>query len=228
MPLKQLHELINLEDPGWPLVQKRVAEATNPVEILPPPDDASREKSLLAAQVTTRCPMGAIIYESGGIFVDHCWLCILGAGHPRLPRSLRSWNFGRSFSVSGQQPPFILVADDVVGGFFAIDGGGLGIEDGKVCYHASNTLKWENTEKGYSDFLVWRFRGDLAKYYDTQRWSGWPDEAQTLAEDQVFGIYPFLSAAGPPVSEPSRLPISIAEIYDLHIGMRAAKRVQKS
>jgi hypothetical protein len=226
MPLKQLQELINREDSGWPLVQQWVAEATNPVEVLPPPDDASRERSLLATQVTTRSPMGAIIYESGGILVDHCWLRILGAGHPRLPRSLPGWNFGRSISVSGQQPPFVLVADDVVGGFFAIDGGGLGVERGKVCYHAPDTLKWENTEKGYSDFLVWCFRGDLAKYYEGMRWPGWLHESEALAGDHVFGIYPFLSAADPPLGERSRRPVSIAEIYDLHIGMRATENVQ--
>jgi hypothetical protein len=111
--MKPLHELINRDDPGWALVQQWIAEATNPVEVLPPPDDAGRERALLDAQVTTRSPMGAIIYESGGIIVDHGWLRILGAGHPRLPRSLPAWNLQRSCSVSGQPPTFLLIADDV-------------------------------------------------------------------------------------------------------------------
>jgi Protein of unknown function DUF2625 len=86
MPMKPLHELINRDDPGWPLVQQWVVEATNPVEVLPPPNDATRERALLDMQATTRSPMGAITYESGGIFVDHGWLRILGSGHSRLPR----------------------------------------------------------------------------------------------------------------------------------------------
>jgi hypothetical protein len=162
--------------------------------------------------------MGAIIYESGGLLVDHGWLRILGSGHPRLPRSLPTWNFGRSFEVSGQKPLFVLVADDVVGGFFAIDGGGLGFQQGKVCYHAPDTLRWENTEKGYTDFLIWCFKGDLKLYYDTMRCPEWEQETQRLAGDQVFGIYPFLSSAGPPVSERNREPVSIAEMYKLTIG----------
>ena len=97
MALKELHELINGDDPGWPLVQLWVREARNPVEILPRLEDAVRERALVAAQVTTRSPMGAIIYESGGILVDHGWLRILGSGHPRLPRTLPGWNLGRSF-----------------------------------------------------------------------------------------------------------------------------------
>lgn len=228
MALKELHELISQEDPAWPLVQQWVAEATNSVEVLPPPDNATREQALLATQVTTRSPMGAIIYESGGILVDHGWLRILGSGHPRLARSLPRWNFGRSIFVSGQQPPFILVADDVVGGFFAIDGGGFGLERGKVCYHAPDTLTWENTEKSYSDFLVWCFRGDMAKYYETMRWPSWREELRAVSGDQMFGIYPFLSASGPPIGERSRKPIGIAEVYDLHIGRRAGESVEQS
>jgi len=216
--MKPLHELISRDDPGWPLVQQWVGEATNSVEVLPPPDDDARERALLDTQVTTRSPMGAIIYESGGIFVDHGWLRILGSGHPRLPRSLPAWNFKRSHSVSGQPPPFLLVADDVVGGFFAVDGGGLGLERGKVCYFAPGTLAWESTQLGYSEFLVWCFRGDLAKYYEDVRWPGWQDEARAVRGDQALSIYPFLSCAGPPIAERSRRPVSISEIYDLHVG----------
>ena len=167
--------------------------------------------------------MGSIIYETGGILVDHGWLRILGSGNSRLPRSLPSWNYGRSFFVSGEQPSFLLVADDVVGGFFAIDGGGLGIERGKLCSHAPDTLAWENTGKGYSDFLTWCFRGDMAKYYEAMRWTGWRTDLYSLGGDQAFEIYPPLATNGPPIGERSRKPVNIAEIYDLHIGRRTTR-----
>jgi hypothetical protein len=221
--MKSLRELINQDDPGWPVVQRWIAEATNPVEVLPPPDGATREKALVGTQVTTRSPMGAIIYESGGLLIDHGWLRILGSGHPRLPRSLPDWNFGRSHSVPGQFPAFLLVADDVVGGFFAIDGGGLGFERGKVCYFAPDRLAWENTGKAYSDFLGWCLRGDLNRYYENARWPGWQKEIQSVGGDQAILIYPSLFCDGPPVSERQRRPVSISEIYDLHIGGAASK-----
>jgi hypothetical protein len=170
--------------------------------------------------------MGSIIYESGGILVDHGWLRILGAGHPRLPRSLPSWNHGRSFSISGERPSFVLVADDVVGGFFAIDGGGLGMETGKICYHAPDTLAWENSGCGYSDFLLWCFSGDIAQYYETMRWPSWREDLRAVNGDQVFGVYPFLSTNGPPIGERSRKPVSISEVYDLHIGRRAGESIE--
>ena len=215
--MKQLHELINQDDSGWPLVQQWIVEAINPVEVLPPPDNATREKVLVNSQVTTRSPMGAVIYESGGILVDHGWLRILGSGHPRFPRSMSDWNFERSFSVSGQQPSFLLIADDVVGGFFAIDGGGLGLERGKVCYLAPDTLVWENTEKGYSDFLVWCFKGDLEKYYETMRWHGWREDLKTIQGDEAFGFIPPLCMSDSPIGKRSRELVHVAKLYELHI-----------
>ena len=115
--MRPLGELIDSEDPALPLVRQWLAEAERPYELLSPSD--AREGVLFDLQVTTRSPMGAIAYETGGVLVDHGWLRILGAGNPKLPRNLAEWNRGRS---SG----YLLVADDVVGGFFAINGGRLG------------------------------------------------------------------------------------------------------
>jgi Protein of unknown function DUF2625 len=46
----------------------------------------------------------------------------LGSAHPRLPRSLPRWNFGCGMVESETPPPAVLIADDVVGGFFALTG----------------------------------------------------------------------------------------------------------
>lgn len=215
--MKTLDELVNRDDPGWALVQRWVLEAANPVEVLPAPADAIREKALVNTQVTTRSPMGAIIYESGGILVDHGWLRILGSGHPRLPRSLPDWNCNRSFIVSGERPSFLLVADDVVGGFFALDGGGLGFERGKVCYLPPDTLAWENTEKGYSDFLCWCFRGDLSLFYETMRWKGWTEDVRAVGGDEAFAFIPPLCKSGPPVGERERGLLQVSTIYEMHV-----------
>lgn len=216
--LKTLQELINKEDPAWPLVQGWIAEAKNPVEVLPPISDAKREASLLATQVTTRSPMGAVIYETGGILVDGGWLRILGSGSARLSRSVADWNFGRSFRREGDQPSFLLIADDVVGGFFAIDGGGLKMQPGKVCYFAPDTAAWENLNLGYTDFLSWCFSGDLKKHYETFRWAGWEQDVKTINGDQALFIYPFLNTSSGPNEERSRQVAPVAEIYNLQIG----------
>jgi hypothetical protein len=215
--MRPLAELINRIEPAWPMLQAWIAAATNRVEVLPPIDDTTRGDALYQTQVTTRSPMGAVIYETGGLFIDGGWLRVLGSGHSRLPRSLPAWNWPRTHLGDGAPPPFVLIADDVVGGFFAIDGGGLAIDHGKVCYFAPDTLKWESTGRGYGEFLDFCFRGDLAKYYENFRWPGWEQEIASLSGDRVIHIYPPLWAKGPTIGERHRGSVPISEMYALHI-----------
>lgn len=125
--VRPLAELVDTADSAWPLVQDWIAHARNPVEVLPVADRRQAGQALLGTQVTTRSPMGAVVYESGGLLIDHGWLRVLGSGHPRLSRSLPAWNEGRSAG-------FLLIADDVLGGFFALNGGALGPDAGQVYY----------------------------------------------------------------------------------------------
>ena len=189
--MRSFEELLNAEEPGWAVVTGWLRDATNPVEVLPPVE-GSRRSALVALQVTTRSPMGAIIYETGGILVDHGWIRILGSGCERLPRSIAEWNWGRTYHESGERPPYLLVADDVIGGFFALDGGGLGGKVGSMFYFGPDSLCWEPMDMRYSDFLYWCFVGDIAKYYADYRWEGWQADAASLPGDKVFGFYPFL------------------------------------
>jgi Protein of unknown function DUF2625 len=211
---RSLNELLNRDEPAWPLVQSWIEEARNPVEVLPA-SEPGNGAALVATQVTTRSPMGAIIYETGGILVDHGWLRILGSGHPRLSRSLPKWNEGRAWLEFGKPPPFMLVADDVAGGFFAVDGGGLGIRSGEVCYYSPDRLIWETTGMQYSEFVHWCLHGDLAKYYENCRWPNWEKDTAALTGDQGFLIYPFLWAQGPPVAERNRGVVPISEMHEL-------------
>lgn len=88
---RTLDQLVSKDEPAWPLVKNWIRLAKNQVEVLPP-DIKSRGDVLVQTQVTTKSPMGALIYETGGLIVDHGWLRILGSGHPKLPRSLPGWN----------------------------------------------------------------------------------------------------------------------------------------
>lgn len=215
--MKTFEELLNTQEPGWAVVQGWLREATNPVEVLRPVE-ANRKPALVSIQVTTRSPMGAIIYETGGILVDQGWLRILGSGCPRLPRSLPEWNKGRTFREYGDPAPYLLVADDVIGGFFAQDGGGLGGKVGSMFYFAPDTLRWEPLEDmAYSDFVYWCFTGDVAKYYADYRWDGWQQDAKDLPGDKAFNFAPFLWAKAESMESRSRRAISVAELYDLQL-----------
>lgn len=210
--MKTLQELINREEPGWDLVQEWLNQATNSYEILPK-DTHRAETELVATQVTTRSPMGGIIFETGGILIDNGWLRILGSGGERL-RGISQWNQGKTFEKIGDVPSFFLIADDVLGGYFAINGGALGQNLGKIYYFAQDTLQWEDLNLSYSDFLTWAFCGNLQQFYEPFRWEGWQQEVKQMSPNSVFSFFPFLwSKEGKDFSKTKRSIVSIDENY---------------
>lgn len=217
--MRPLEQLINETESGWPLVQEWINKAKNKVQVLP--SDANRAKdALYKTQVTTRSPMGTIIYSTGGLLVDHGWIRILGSGSPTLNRSLPDWNKGKSFQEFGQRPAFLLIADDVVGGFFAVNGGSLGSDAGNIYYLSPDRLEWEPLDFSYTDFLHFCFNGDLATFYKDLRWKNWKGDVEKLDGDTVFTFYPYLwTKEGQNIDKVSRKPVPIKEQYILNLDL---------
>ena len=218
MSARSLHESFAAGEPAWPVVQTWISAAKNSVEILPPLE-AQREKVLLDVGVLLASPMGAIVYNTGGLLVDHGWLRFLGSGSPRLSRTLPSWNQGRSSDAHGNRRGFHLVADDVIGGFFALNGGAFAGPKTEVFYFAPDTLRWENLPgMGYTEFLNWSFNSDLDKFYGALRWPGWQSEVSILSGDEALSIYPPLfTKEGRNIRDCSRRRCPVSEVYDLNV-----------
>ena len=214
MQTRPLTELINTQDPGWPVVQGWIASAKNKIQVLPK-TAARADSALLAAQVTTRSPMGAVVYETGGIIVDNGWLRILGSGSPGLNRDLMGWN-------KGKQQGLLLVADDALGGFFALNGGAFGQATlGKIYYLSPDNLEWEPLDKNYSEFLVFCFSGNLNKFYDNMRWKGWQPEIAPLNSSQGIACYPFLfTEEGTNINKTVRKAVPLQELWLFSNDMR--------
>ena len=210
--MRPLHELLSRDDPAFPLVREWASAATRPVELLPP--SAARDEALLRTQVTTRSPMGAVVHETGGILVDGGWLRFLGSGHDRLKRTLPGWNDGRSDG-------FLLIADDAVGGFFAVNGGALGPDVKSVYYFAPDTLDWEPMAMGYSDFLMWAFSGDLGGFYEWVRWEGWQADVSALHGDRCYAFYPFLFTREGKGGCGQRAEVPVEESWSIQMDLRS-------
>jgi len=208
--VRSLKELATTDKPAWPWIQALVAAA--PSARLLPCDPARADEALLAMQITVSSPLGALVHRSGGLLVDHGWLRLLGSGSPDLPRSVPGWNK----SGSG----LLLVADDVLGGFFAINGGALDCKLGDVSYLAPDTLQWESLERGYSDFLAFALSPAVEKFYAPFRYQGWREDIEMLGGDEAFMFYPFLWAKGPEIAQRVRRPGSIAEIFSFALEMQ--------
>jgi hypothetical protein len=213
--MKVLSELVDREEPAWPLVQRWIRSARCPVEVLPV-QGVNGEIALAALQVTTRSPLGAIVYETGGILVDHGWLRLLGSGSPRLPRSLPQWNATMNGTEIGRPAPLLLIADDVVGGFFAIDGGGLGLEPGTVAYFPPDLLRWESLDMGHTRFVQWVLSGKLEGFYAGYRWKGWEKDLAAIPGDRAYSIFPPPVFKGDPYPQRSRKPVPVEEVYHFH------------
>jgi hypothetical protein len=215
--MRELTELIDQQSSGWLMVQQWLEEANNNYEVLPC-DPALARSALHQLQITTLSPLGAVLYETGGILVDNGWLRTLGSGHPKLARAPASWTqsvtTGRIFQA-------LFVADDVSGGFFALNGGEFGEDRGGVYYFAPDSLEWESLGTNYSGFLQWVLCGNLDRFYQGVRWTGWHEETSGMNGDAVYSFYPFLwTEPQLPIEQRSRAAVSVDEHWSLCMNLQ--------
>jgi len=198
-----------VSDPAWPDVQAWIREAKNSVDVLPP--DAPRRDSIREkVGVSLESALGAVIHETGGLLVDQGWLRILGSGSPRIPRTAlvdRQW---------------ILVGDDVVGGFFALHPPG-----GDVRYLAPDTLEWEGLGIRYSAWLRWCLSEQLGVFYQDYRAHGWEERIRSLEPERSFQILPPPWAEGPAFYERSWKSLPVEQLYELTLDLQTQLREDK-
>jgi hypothetical protein len=215
MAERSLPELLDQHDPMWPLIQHWIISAPHPVEVLPV-SSPEAERALLTLQVTTRSPLGALAWETGGILIDHGWVRLLGTGSPRLSESLLSWNDLGESAIAPRIARAFLVGHDVLGGFSAINGGAFEGQERSVFYLAPDTLRWEDLGMGYGAFVQWTMTGDVAGFYTDQRWPGWQEEVAEMCGDDGFSFKPMLWARGPSLGERSRRIVPQQELWQLY------------
>lgn len=181
--MKTIDELINTDEPAIDLINEWISESSLNVEILSPSKD--RARILESLQITTRSPLGAIAYDTGGILIDNGWIRFLGSGNAKLKRNIADWNNDRS---SG----YLLVADDIVGGFFAINGGALGADTGMMYYWSPDFVEWEPLEIGFTDFFGWTLSEKINEFYIDFGKEKLSQEYNEFDSDRCLSFYPFL------------------------------------
>ena len=203
-----IEDLIDVDEPAIDLLNQWVRESELTCEILPP--SAQREEVLLNLQVTTHSTLGALAYNTGGVLIDDGWLRLLGSGHARIGRNLSEWNATRGEG-------YLLVGDDAVGGFFAINGGGLGPNVKLVYYWPPDSLDWECLDLGFTDFVHAFMTSRIGKFYEGLRWPSWRSDTKSLSGDRCFSFYPFLwtNEGSPEASQ--RANVSVIEAFDLKV-----------
>lgn len=214
---RTLDELVNAQEPAWPQVKAWLDGAKGrTVEVLDCPPSRAKDV-LLALQVTTRSPMGAIAFQTGGLLVDHGWVRLLGGGCARFEGDLARWNGLGDRPLTDRFDGAMLVGHDAIGGFFALDGGALGDGKGHAYYLAPDTLSWERVTDSYSALLVFLLQGDLAGFYGELRWEGWEREVAALSPDRGFLFSPPLFAEAEPGQPRVRKDVPMTELLGVSL-----------
>jgi hypothetical protein len=192
---------------AWPELSELAATSPVDVVVCPPHRDSSTAATL---GLGTRSFLGALARNTSGVIVDDGWLRLLGGsstdeGLPGLDEA--------SAGTTG----LLVVAYDVLGGVFALDGGALGTGNGSVHHFAVDSLSWEDLELGHAAFVTWMLGGATVNFYESLRWPGWQDDIAPLRPRQGLSLYPFpFSVEGKDLGKVSKRAVPMSELLGMH------------
>lgn len=220
--MRDLDELIDVDDPAWPELREILAAATEPPAVLPG-DDTEARRCLLQMQVTARSTLGGLTLNTGGLILDGGWLRVFGGGTgpagDGLPSIGQVNGFPAAFDPAWHPATGLVVGHDVLGGVFALNGHdpaghGRPGAPGQMSYFAPDTLEWEAMDIGHSGWISWMLSGGLHPFYEQLRWPGWRDEAAGLSYAQGISVYPFLwsKEARADLAATSRRPVPMRQV----------------
>jgi hypothetical protein len=179
-------------------------------------DSLRSNEALFNTQISTRSPMGAIVFHTGGILIDNGWIRIYGSGSEKLNRNLPNWNKGKTFQNFGDKPGYLIIADDAVGGFFLLNGGDLGNDLGKIYYLSPDNNEYEQLDLTYTEFINFCFSGNIDVFYRDLRWKNWGNDFKKLSANEAFIFYPYLwTKEGSDINKVEKNKASMEEIYIL-------------
>lgn len=209
--MRSLDELL-VEPDAWPVLDGWLKAADGAHAITASPERGA--ETLIALQVTTRSILGSMAMHAAGISVGHGWLRHLGCGGAGIGDGLREWN--AEIGGAPLDPPLdraLVVALDVLGGVFAVNGGGLPGSPGEVFYFVPDTQAWMSLGMGHSAFVEWSLSPNLEPFYGDQRWPGWQDEIAVMDADHAMSFYPPLGYETTSLGERSRRPVLARELW---------------
>ncbi|GAB3880019.1 DUF2625 domain-containing protein [Kibdelosporangium lantanae] len=222
--MRELSELVDVEDPAWPELTEKLARAAVAVDVMPGDPDQGR-KCLLQLQVTARSWLGAVVLHTGGLWVDDGWLRIYGAGGGQMPGLAEVNRFPAEVAPGWFPADGLVVGHDVVGGVFVLNGRGSGRpgEPGQIVYFAPDSLSWEALGMGHGAWLDWVLAGRLEQFYAGLRWPGWREEVTELAPTDGMSVIPYLwsKEAHDNLAATSRKAVPMAELLSLNETMCA-------
>ncbi|MFI6094482.1 DUF2625 family protein [Lentzea sp. NPDC051213] len=214
--VRGIAELVEVDDPGWPVVTDAIGAGGTECVVLPPDLERCRA-TLLQLQVTARSLLGAVVLNSGGLVLHHGWLRVYGGSGGELPSLAEVNGFPAQFDPAWAPQARLVVAHDVLGGVFTLDG------SGEVVYFGPDTLEQVGLGGGHSQWLLWLLDGGAETFYAELFWPSWQEEVAELGLRDGISMYPPLwSKEGREnIAGTSRKAVPMRELHSLHLGGEA-------
>lgn len=152
-----------------------------------------------------------VIKNCNGICIDN-WIRILGQESEERHGVAYYNGLSEDDCLSGM----FVVANDVVGGIYAINIARFENDRDIVWYFAPDTLEWESLEINYTEFLAFAAHGDLEGFYKSMRWNNWKAECEGIGFDEGYSIYPFLWANECKIDTADKRKVPFEEIMNLN------------
>lgn len=201
-------------------IKQEILSSKNNIELIENENHSDDLISLL--QITERSTLGSIIKYTNGILIKDKFLRIFGSEESEWTDTIKKWNnFPQQIKQEHLLSGCVIFGYDLIGGFFAINGGAFGENLGKVFYFAPDTLNWENLNMGHSEFISWCINGNVDKFYESFIWSNAQDLINNTKIGQGISIYPFLwSKEGKDINATSKKIVPLKELWDINMEMK--------
>ncbi len=171
-------------------------------------------KAIDVLRITSNSVLGSVVLNSSGIVVDN-WIRVFGHDC-KSNRGIITYNNIDSSGIATKIKRMLIIADDVVGGIFALNAGKFNTGIGDVWYFAPDTLDWESLGLKYSEFLAWIAQGSIDDFYSTMRWNSWKDICKKIKFDEAISIYPFLWSNELQIESADKKIVPAKELFEIN------------
>lgn len=165
--------------------------------------------------------LGVIVLYTAGICVDN-WIRVIGQ-NCNEHNGISQYNSEQINKDYTSMKGMLIVAQDIVGGIFAINTSKFSESREKVWYFAPDTLEWECLDMDYAGFISWIAKGNTDEFYNSMRWETWKKDCENINFDKAYLIYPFLWANECDLSTATKKVVPFMEL--MGINMEYAKKL---
>lgn len=206
-------KMSNIDNLLWEKLKKMFSDSNKNIKLNQSKTN-NRQGTLDKLKITSKSALGSILFNTFGITVDN-WIRVLGSENQEN-RGILSYNKIDENGVANTIDKMLIVADDVVGGIFALNAGKFSDGIGDVWYFAPDTLQWESLEMKYSEFISWIAMGDTDEFYSTLRWSKWKNDVSNLTFDEAILVYPFLWSNEVEIEKADKKAVPVEELLNIN------------